>query len=379
VDHRGADPVPENDSQGEFIYLATEYARRTGDTTFVRALWPHIAAAASYMDSLRHSRMTGAWTDSLGGAFYGLMPESISHEGYSAHPEHSYWDDFWAARGLADAAETAQRLGLDVATHWRAVADSFRHDLLASVRQAMAAHHLDFIPGSVELGDFDATSTTIAGDPVELLDSLPRAAVERTFEKFDSVLADRRAGKPWTAYTPYEARVIGTKVRLGWRAAALRQVEDLLKDQRPPGWRQWPEVIRRDARAPEFLGDLPHTWVASDFVRSVLDLFVYEAPDHSLMLLAGVPHEWLQGNGIHVRIPWSAAGAVEYAARMAGDTLRLELTSVPKDVRALYLQPPLKGKLVATGAGRVLVGTSKGIRLPAAPAEVRVTAQQPDS
>lgn len=375
VDNRGADPVPENDSHGEFIYLATEYARRTGSNTLLRRLWPHIDAAAAYMDSLRHSRMQPPWQDSLGGAFYGLMPESISHEGYSAHPEHSYWDDFWAARGFADAAVAAQRLGLPDSTHWRAVADSFRHDLLASVRQAMAAHTIGYVPGSVELGDFDATSTTIAGDPVELLDSLPSEAVRRTFEMFDSVLADRRAGRPWTAYTPYEARVVGTKVRLGWRESALNQVKDLLADRRPGGWRQWPEVIRRNARAPEFLGDLPHTWVASDFIRSVLDLFAYQAPDGALVLLAGVPLEWLQGDGIDVRIPWSSCGPVDYAARLEGDTLIVALRSAPGNVPVLLLRPPLPGTVTATVRGRPLAVTPAGIRLAGAPAEVRITSR----
>src|SRR5678815_2089712 len=94
--------------------------------------------------------------------------------------------------------------------------------------RAMAVHHIDFVPGSVELADFDATSTTIAGDPAELLDSLPPVAVQRTFEKFDSVLQARRTGQPWTAYTPYEVRAVGTKVRLGWRESALAQLKDLL-------------------------------------------------------------------------------------------------------------------------------------------------------
>jgi hypothetical protein len=239
----------------------------------------------------------------------------------------------------------------------------------------MVAHQLDFIPGSVELGDFDATSTTIAADPVELLDSLPPAAVHRTFEMFDSVLTARRSGKPWTAYTPYEARVIGTKVRLGWRASALRQVDDLLADQRPSGWRQWPEVIRRDSRAPEFLGDLPHTWVASDFVRSVLDLYVYEAPDHALVLMAGVAREWLRGDGIHVRVPWSSSGAVDYEAHMEGDTLVVAVKSAPRTAPALYLQPPLSGVLSAAAVGRALPVTSRGVQLAGAPAEVRITAR----
>jgi hypothetical protein len=327
------------------------------------------------MDSLRHSRMISPWRDSLGGAFYGLMPESISHEGYSAHPEHSYWDDFWAARGFADAASGARQLGLADSLKWQAVADSFRHDLLASIRQAMAVHHIDFIPGSVELADFDATSTTIAGDPAELLDSLPPAAVHRTFEKFDSVLQARRSGQPWTAYTPYEARAVGTKVRLGWRESALEQLKDLLADQRPPAWRQWPEVVRRSARAPEFLGDLPHTWVASDFIRAALDLFVYEAPDRSLVLMGGIDPGWLHGTGVDVRIPWSSHGAVEYSARFEGDTLAVQLRSAPGNTAYLLLRPPMEGRLSATDHGRPLAVTPEGIRLDRVPADVRITSR----
>ena len=37
-------------------------------------------------------------------ACFGLLPESVSHEGYLAQPVHSYWDDFWALRGFKDAA-----------------------------------------------------------------------------------------------------------------------------------------------------------------------------------------------------------------------------------------------------------------------------------
>ena len=36
------------------------------------------------------------------------MPVSVSHEGYLAQPVHSYWDDFWALRGLRDAVDLAR-------------------------------------------------------------------------------------------------------------------------------------------------------------------------------------------------------------------------------------------------------------------------------
>jgi len=53
VDERGADPVPEHDSSGELIYLIAEYVRLTGDRAFAEKMWPHVIAAAGYLDTLR--------------------------------------------------------------------------------------------------------------------------------------------------------------------------------------------------------------------------------------------------------------------------------------------------------------------------------------
>ena len=53
VDHRGADPVDEHDSHGEFIYLVMEYFRHTGDRELLDELWPQVNAAVGYLDSLR--------------------------------------------------------------------------------------------------------------------------------------------------------------------------------------------------------------------------------------------------------------------------------------------------------------------------------------
>ncbi|HEX3581268.1 MAG TPA: discoidin domain-containing protein, partial [Thermoanaerobaculia bacterium] len=78
VDTRGADPVPEHDSHGAFIYLVAEYTRLTGDTTLATEVWPHVEKAANYIDTLRKQ------TRSEAPHFAGLLPPSISHEGYSA-------------------------------------------------------------------------------------------------------------------------------------------------------------------------------------------------------------------------------------------------------------------------------------------------------
>jgi hypothetical protein len=337
VDARGADPVPENDSHGELIFLVAEYWRFTHDTALVRRMWPHVARAAAYIDSLRHSRMTSEYETGEKRAYYGLVPQSISHEGYSAKPMHSYWDDTFAYRGLADAAALAGVLGRDAdVARWAAARDEFRRDLVASYRLAMAMHRIDFLPGSVELGDFDATSTTVAVTPGGLMDALPDSALARTFERYwrESSARARHWATPlvkgdtlYQAYTPYEWRTVGTLLRLGWKERAHTMLDFFMRDRRPGAWRQWGEVVWRDPAAPKFVGDIPHTWVGSDFIRSALDLFAYERErDSSLVIGAGVKAGWLDGGSpVAVRSLRTEYGPLSYRMARSGDVVRVHI------------------------------------------------------
>src|SRR6185503_10502477 len=148
------------------------------DRDFLRELWPHALRAVDAIAALRAQRTTPAYR---GTAFFGLLPESISHEGYASHPVHSYWDDFFAVRALADAAEAAALLGDGAADRIAALRDAMRADLTASIAHTLTDHAIDFVPGSVELGDFDPTSTAIALDPCGETALLPADALARTF------------------------------------------------------------------------------------------------------------------------------------------------------------------------------------------------------
>ncbi|HEV2843569.1 MAG TPA: discoidin domain-containing protein, partial [Thermoanaerobaculia bacterium] len=53
VDARGADPVPENDSHGEFIHLVAEHYRYTRDRELLASLLPNVQKAVLYMEGLR--------------------------------------------------------------------------------------------------------------------------------------------------------------------------------------------------------------------------------------------------------------------------------------------------------------------------------------
>ncbi len=330
VDARGSDPVPENDSHGELIHLAYDVYRYTGDGALLESTWPHVDAAVKYMDELRASERTGANRERGRQAFYGLMPASISHEGYSAKPMHSYWDDFWALIGYDDAVRIAEVLGRagDAARIARS-RDEFRGDLYASIQRAVADHGIDYLPGCAELGDFDATSTTIALSPAGQQASLPQDLLHNTFERYWQQFTDRRDSARWKDYTPYEWRTVGTFVRLGWRERALEAIDFFMHDRRPAGWNQWAEVVGRDPRESRFVGDMPHGWVASDFIRSVLDLFAYErAADRSLVIAAGIPAAWLDDDGVAIENLRTPYGRLGYSlARTANGVLRLDIRS----------------------------------------------------
>ncbi len=316
VDSRGADPVPEHDSSGELIYLVTEYYRYTHDRAFADSLWTRVVAAAGYLDTLRAQRRTEAWRGEAGGGYFGLLPPSISHEGYSAKPMHSYWDDFWALRGYKDAAFLAAELGKPERAALERSRDEFAGDLAASIPATMRTHGIDYVPGCADLGDFDPTSTSIGLTPGDAEALLPAGALVRTYERYWDFFVKRRDGvEPWDAYTPYEWRNVGAMVRLGWRDRAQEATRWFLGNRRPKGFQHWAEVVTHDERAPRFLGDMPHTWCGTDYVRSVLDMLAYEREaDSALVIGAGVTEAWLDA-GVVVRDLRTRWGGVSFTLR----------------------------------------------------------------
>jgi len=347
VDRRGVDLTIEHDSHGELAWSVVEVFRLTGDRAFLTDLWPHVRRAADAIAALRAQRTGDAFRDK---PCFGLLPESISHEGYASHPVHSYWDDFFAVCGLAAAAEAADVLGeADTAARIAALRDAMRRDIQVSIARTQAEHGIDFLPGSVELGDFDPTSSAIALDPCGEGERLPRAALERTFERYWQELAARhRAGAAGESYSPYEIRNAAAFLLLGWKARALALLEWMIADQRPPAWRQWPEVAHRDRRAPRFLGDLPHGWVASSFLRAVRRLLAYEREeDGALVIAAGVPEAWVREvPGVRVRALPTHFGALDLTMCAEGeDRVRITLGGSLRPPGGIVFESPFERPL----------------------------------
>jgi hypothetical protein len=241
---------------------------------------------------------------------------------------HSYWDDFFALRGFKDAAFIAKELDKPEAQIFAELRNSFRANLFESIRQVVVNRRIDYIPGSVELADFDPTSTTIAVSPGGEAGRLPGPLLMRTFDKYFLDARLRASGaKPWDAYTPYELRTVGTFVQLGQRAKAHELLDFFFLGQRPAEWHQWAEVVYRDPTTPKFIGDMPHTWVGSDYIRSFLDMLAYEREsDSSLVIGAGVKDDWVrQDPGVRVSNLSTMYGPLNYDMRASGPTVTVNL------------------------------------------------------
>jgi len=332
VDKRGPDPVPENDSHGQFIYAIKEYYNFTKNVNFLKEKNEKVLKAVSYIEKLIALRSTDHYkngNDSIR-AQYGLVPESISHEGYSAKPMHSYWDDFFTIKGLKDAVEIQKLLGnKEEEIRIAKLRDTFTVNLYNSINLAMKNHNIDYIPGCAELGDFDATSTTVALTPVNEFANLPQPQIYNTFEKYYDYFVKRKNNTiDWVNYTPYENRVIGSFIMLNEPEKAHELIEFFLNDLKPKAWNHWSEVVWKDERFPGYVGDMPHTWVGSDFVNAIRSMFVYENEmDESLVLAAALYQDWIDNpKGMSVENLPTYYGEVSYSIKKDGNKYTFDIT-----------------------------------------------------
>jgi hypothetical protein len=371
VDVRGADPVAENDSHGQFIHAVAEVWRYTGDDAFARDLWPKVDAAARYMEQLRQSERIAANQKGERIAFFGVMPASISHEGYSAKPMHSYWDNFWALAGWRNAAQLAAAFGSPARTaELAAQRDEFLTDLAASLRAAVAQHRIDHLPGAAELGDFDPSSSTMIFNPAGAEGLVPPALLQSTWNRYWQHVTSRRDGsRDWDDYTPYELRSASAFLHLNQPERARGLLDDLMRDRRPAGWNGWAEVVGRDPRKVRFVGDMPHAWISSDFIRAALDLFAYEREsDQALVLGAGLlPEEWEAASFSvrGLRTPWGAL-SWDITAGASASSLRVEVKALSRaPPGGLWLAwPPSLATPVAKADAQTLSWVGSMLRLP---------------
>jgi hypothetical protein len=363
----------EYDSQGELPFLVRHYVDFTGDTTMLAAAYPAVVRALHYGNALRRERLTEPYrTQPQLAAYYGILPESNSHEGY--YPaQHSYWDDFWYLRGLKDGIALAQRLGQGDDMAWmRAELQDARQALYASMRRVIARDHLEYLPGCVEKGDFDATSTAVAIMVSDEAAYLPQPYAANTFDRYYGDFLKRSAPHNTQDFTPYEVRTAEAFVRMGERQRALSMLRAFTADaMRPLHWNHLAEVVHGRYRAPSYIGDMPHTWVGSSYISAVRSLFVYEADDR-LVLAAGIDPDWVQ-EGISVHHLPTPFGDVHYVIRDTAGRIHMHIwgAAAPPGGFSVPLPQEWRGK-VAHVNGEVVTPVDASVRFATLPVRLEL-------
>jgi hypothetical protein len=191
------------------------------------------------------------------------------------------------------------------------------------VRATIAWTNSTIIPASADLGDIDPTSVSIALDPCDQQDLLPADTLQHTFDFYLDNVRKRATSSQWR-FSPYELRNVLSFVRLNRPADALEVLETIMKYRRPEGWQMFAEVVDSRLRHTAYLGDMPHTWIGTEYVRAVLGMLMHESDTH-LELLPGAPQAWLTGIGATVVELPTAYGPLTMTARQNDNELRILL------------------------------------------------------
>jgi hypothetical protein len=306
--------------------LVADIARLDGGPQTVKDYLPKVKLALRFLQQLRERTLAPGYMAEreAPARFRGILAPSISHEGYPV-PTHSYWDDFWGLKGWYDGAWLASGLGDAQTEVWaRAQYALLREAFLASIGATMKWKGIDTIPSAADDGGYDPTGTSIGLDPCGQMSMLPSDPLQRTYDRFLGDVRKRALSDSVWAYTPYEMRNVLSYVHLDRPQDANELLKSLMNHRRPKGWQEFAEVVHSRLRHPGYLGDMPHTWIGAEYVRTIFGMLMHEAADH-LVLLPGTPPEWLYGDGLAVTELRTAHGRLTMTAQQNGAELRMTL------------------------------------------------------
>ena len=353
--YKGIGTNNEYDGQGEFIFAVMEYYRFTRDRAFLQRHYDTMLRVLKCTERLRNRTLRADYCvgDPARARYVGLLPPSISHEGY-ATPVHSYWDDLFALKGWKDGRAAALELGKRDVADWAANQyAALRGSVQASMELTIREKEINFIPGCAERGDPDPNASSVVFYPCEEQDLLPTLLLEATYEQYYAEIVAR--SKPgWEGvYTPYEARNLNALVQLGAKPRAITLLQQFMAGRHPPAWNHLAEVVLSNPRLGTYIGDMPHTWIGADLVTGIRNMLLYECADR-LVLLAGTPESWVtDGTGVRLENMPTYFGTVNLLAMEQDGKLRVELRSKINVPKGIILHWPFTGKprsVVVNGA-----------------------------
>ena len=329
---------------GIVLWIATRYARLTGDHAWLRGVWPRIVKAVDFITRLRGC---GEAADPAS-PMHRLAPHGDIDGGIGcnlgAHeqfPEFS--NTYWLLAGLKAAAEAARWLGeAETAGAWSAAFEDMRRVFLetASAHLRRDAQGNRYLP--IRLGADDSPQkgqwafchavhpgTVFAPDEpfVQGMLAMLDAA------KVEGMVCD--TGWIYYGLWTYFASFMGhAHLWTGDAAGALADLEALADHAAPVlVWREEQKALG----AGDEHGDMPHNWASAEFIRLAFHLVAFERGDE-LHLFHGVPAHWLRDGAVTaVRGAATAFGPLHASLRREGRDVLVEVAPLQRACTALVV------------------------------------------
>ncbi len=121
-------------------------------------------------------------------------------------------------------------------------------------------------------------------------------------------------------------------------------LENIQTVKRPREWNHWAEVVFSGYRHPQYIGDMPHTWIGAEYICAVRNMFVYEDGD-KLIIGAGIPKEWAEsGKEIKAQGLPTYYGDVSFWLKPHTKGLKLEVRGKASPPGGFVFNDPRSGK-----------------------------------
>jgi hypothetical protein len=305
------------DANGAAIWAMAEHHRLTRTESFVQAVAEPVERGFQWISNMCSS---GKRDDPR---LQGLLPAGVSAEHLGPF-DYYYWDDFWAIRGLRDAAELLRAAGRESAAEATSAAAKLETATERSLELAAQRLALTVIPaGPTRAIDAAMIGSLVACYPLRLMaPDDPRIKgtadlIRSRFcigDAFFQYIAHTGFGTYLTlqlAFVELEARDARAWKRLRW---LLNHATDTYT---------WPEAIHPNIRG-GCMGDGHHGWAAADFLTFMRNMLVDDR-DEGIELLPMLPEEW-RGEDIEVRDAPTRHGLISFQLTWPRGKPQLEWT-----------------------------------------------------
>ncbi|HEX8100280.1 MAG TPA: hypothetical protein VF660_08785 [Actinomycetota bacterium] len=324
------DGAKEWDAAGAAIWTIAEHHRFTNDPDFVEELAPSVRQATRWLSRKLAARSRA------GVGFRGLLPAGIAPDHLGPFDVY-YWDDFWALRGLRDAAELF-RLAVrpdngtpqspETAKAARAAraadatADRLQKALFESIERTALKLGRRIIPAGPRRGvDAGMVANLVAVWPLHLLaPTNPWVVVSLDAIRQEFMVGDALfQGASQTGLSTYLTLQLAFAELESGDPSAWERLQWML-DVATPTF-TWPEAIHPNLGT-GCSGDGHLGWASAEFLSFVRNVLVRETTEGALALMSLLPPGW-EGRDVHVRDAPTHQGKISFELEWRDDTPRL--------------------------------------------------------